>query len=292
MAADSDHARFIEQLGEAHDKRIVGALSSLEDKLAGLISQAPLKQGALFDLEWAVAARRDVLAAIQGEYLAESSRIVDEYTQAAASAEAMLGEYGNFVGVSDDVIRALKVQSFQGFQDIAGRFLNEIATEIYQNTISGRSAAASVKSIRQKINGVYAQSDQLEIQRLVNIAKAGGSAAEEAVKQLHSIYASDRLGNNMRRYSSQMVHDSLMQFDASIVTKTGFDSGADAWKYYGSNINDTRDWCKQHSGKVYTEEEVRELWTQGWAGKAPGDPFIVRGGYNCRHHWRPVFTEE
>ena len=246
----------------------------------------------MFDLEWAVAARRDVLAAIQGEYLAESSRIVDEYTQAAASAEAMLGEYGNFVGVSDDVIRALKVQSFQGFQDIAGRFLNEIATEIYQNTISGRSAAASVKSIRQKINGVYAQSDQLEIQRLVNIANAGGSAAEEAVKQLHSIYASDRLGNNMRRYSSQMVHDSLMQFDASIVTKTGFDSGADAWKYYGSNINDTRDWCKQHSGKVYTEEEVRELWTQGWAGKAPGDPFIVRGGYNCRHHWRPVFTEE
>ena len=274
------------------DLRIVGALSSLEDKLAGLISQAPLKQCALFDLEWAVAARRDVLAAIQGEYLAESSRIVDEYTQAAASAEAMLGEYGNFVGVSDDVIRALKVQSFQGFQDIAGRFLNEIATEIYQNTISGRSAAASVKSIRQKINGVYAQSDQLEIQRLVNIANAGGSAAEEAVKQLHSIYASDRLGNNMRRYSSQMVHDSLMQFDASIVTKTGFDSGADAWKYYGSNINDTRDWCKQHSGKVYTEEEVRELWTQGWAGKAPGDPFIVRGGYNCRHHWRPVFTEE
>ena len=292
MAADSDHARFIEQLGEAHDKRIVGALSLLEDRLAGLISQAPLKQGALFDLEWAIAARRDVLAAIQGEYLAESSRIVDEYTQAAASAGTMLSEYGNFVGVSDDVIRALKVQSFQGFQDIAGRFLNEIATEVYQNTISGRSAAASIKSIRQKINGVYAQSDQLEIQRLVNIANAGGSAADEAVKQLHSIYASDRLGNNMRRYSSQMVHDSLMQFDASVVTKTGFDSGADAWKYYGTPVADTRAWCMRHMNKIYTEEEVRELWTQGWAGKAPGDPFIVRGGYNCRHHWRPVFTEE
>ena len=292
MASDSDHARFIEQLGEAHDRRIVGALSSLEDKLAELIGQAPLKQGALFDLEWAVAARTDISAAIQSEYLTESSRIVNEYTQAATSAGTMLNQYGDFVGVSDDVIRALKSQSFQGFQDIAGTFLNEIATEVYQNTISGRSAVESVKAIRQKINGVYAQSDQVEVQRLVNIANAGGAAAEEAIKQLHSIYAADKLGNNMRRYSSQMVHDSLMQFDASVVTKTGFDSGADAWKYYGSNINDTRDWCRQHAGKVYTEDEIRELWTQNWAGKASGDPFIVRGGYNCRHHWRPVFKEE
>ena len=82
-----------------------------------------------------------------------------------------------------------------------------------------------------------------------------------------------------------------MQFDASVVTNVGKESGADAWKYYGSNINDTRDWCRRHSGKTYTEEEIRELWTQDWVGKAAGDPFIVRGGYNCRHHWRPVFKE-
>ena len=291
MATDKQHARFIEELGDAHERRIVDALTSLEDRLAGLISQAPLKQGALFDLEWAIQARKDISAAIQGEYLTESSRIVDEYTKAAVSAGEMLNQYGDFVGVSDDVIRALKTVSFQGFQDIAGTFLNELATELYQNTIAGRSAADSVKAIRQKINGVYAQSDQVEIQRLVNIANAGGAEAEEAIKKLHSIYAADKLGNNMRRYSSQMVHDSLMQFDASIVTKTGIDSGADAWLYYGSNINDTRDFCREHAGKTYTEDEIRQIWSGNWAGKAPGDPFIVRGGYNCRHHWRPVFTE-
>ena len=249
MAADNDHARFLESLGEAHEKRIVDALTSLENRLALLLASAPTKQGALFDLEWAIAARRDILSAIQSEYLAESSRIVDEYTKAAASAGAMLNEYGDFVGLSDDVIRALKAQSFQGFQNIAGTFLNELATEVYQNTISGRSVVDSVNALRQKINGVYAQSDQLEVQRLVNIANAGGAAAEDAIKQLHSIYAADKLGNNMR------------------------------------------DWCRQHSGKVYTEEQIRELWTQDWSGKAAGDPFIVRGGYNCRHHWRPVFRE-
>ena len=291
MPSDNQHARFLEALGEAHEKRIIEALAALEARLAKLIAQAPLKQGALFDLEWAIAARKDILAAIQTEYLTESSRIVDEYTKAATSAAQMLNEYGDFVGITDDVIRALKTQSFQGFQDIAGTFLNELATELYQNTISGRSIDESILAIRQKINGVYAQSDQVEIQKLVNIANAGGAAAEEAISKLHSIYAADKLGNNMRRYASQMVHDSLMQFDASIVTKTGMDSGADAWLYYGSNINDTREFCRTHSGKTYTEEEIRQIWSGDWAGKSSGDPFIVRGGYNCRHHWRPVFRE-
>lgn len=291
MPSDNQHARFLEALGEAHEKRIVEALAALEARLAKLIAQAPLRQGALFDLEWAIAARKDILAAIQTEYLTESSRIVDEYTKAATSAAQMLNEYGDFVGITDDVIKALKTQSFQGFQDIAGTFLNELATELYQNTISGRSIDESILSIRQKINGVYAQSDQVEIQKLVNIANAGGAAAEEAISKLHSIYAADKLGNNMRRYASQMVHDSLMQFDASIVTKTGMDSGADAWLYYGSNINDTREFCRTHSGKIYTEEEIRQIWSGDWAGKSSGDPFIVRGGYNCRHHWRPVFRE-
>ena len=291
MASDSDHARFIEQLGVAHEKRLVDILQSLENKIAGIISKSPTQNGVLFDLAWAIDARKDIQSAINDTYLSEVNDIIDEYTQAAESAGLMLKEYGDFVGVSKQVIRALKRQSFQGFEDIAGTFLNELATEVYQNTISGRRVEDSIQAIRQKINGVYAQSDQVEVQRLVNIANSGGAAAEEAIKQLHSIYAADKLGNNMRRYSSQMVHDSLMQFDASVVTNVGKESGADAWKYYGSNINDTRDWCRRHAGKTYTEDEIRELWTQDWAGKAAGDPFIVRGGYNCRHHWRPVFKE-
>jgi hypothetical protein len=89
-----------------------------------------------------------------------------------------------------------------------------------------------------------------------------------------------------------MVHDSLMQFDSSIVVNAGKESGAEKWKYYGSVIRDSREWCKQHAGKIYTEEEIREMWAENqWQGKAPGDPFIVRGGYNCRHHFRPVFEE-
>jgi hypothetical protein len=44
--------------------------------------------------------------------------------------------------------------------------------------------------------------------------------------------------------------------------------------------------------RVLTEEQIREIWnTQGWAGKSTGDPFIVRGGYRCRHTWIPTIDE-
>ena len=44
--------------------------------------------------------------------------------------------------------------------------------------------------------------------------------------------------------------------------------------------------------KTFTEEEINSKWQGSWAGKAPGDPFIVRGGYNCRHHWLPIVEDE
>ena len=37
------------------------------------------------------------------------------------------------------------------------------------------------------------------------------------------------------------------------------------------------------------KEEIEEIWSGSWAGKIDGNPFIVRGGYNCRHRFRAVF---
>lgn len=294
MAADLDHARIVDALGNTHEQRMLRILQQLEDRLGAYMVNAPTQDGKLFDLAWSIQARADIERIMRETYLVEADGIVRDYDQVLESLGEMFQEYESFVGVPDEVITNLKRISFQGFQDIAVTFSEELANELYQNTLTGRSIDESIRNIRQKINGVYIQSDQAEVQRLVNIANnAEGEAAEEAVRQLHQIYASDRTGRNMRRYASQMVHDTLMQFDASINVAAGKEIGADQWKYYGSVIQDSRPWCVRHAGKTYTEEQLRELWANNeWQGKAPGDPFIVRGGYNCRHHWRPVFDIE
>jgi len=291
MAFDTDHAKILETLGNTHEKRIIDALAALEERIAALIGKAPLKDGKLFDLEWALAVRRDILQAMTEEYLNTASVNVGEYKKAADSAFKMISKYTDFVGLPPESIKALQNLAFKGFEDIASTFLNDIANEVYQNALTGRTVDKSIMTMRQKINGVYAQSDQVEIERLVNIANAGGADSDEAIKTLHKVYAADKLGNNMRRYASQMVHDALMQFDASINVQSGKETCAEFWKYYGSVVNDTRQFCEKHAGKVYTEDQINEIWAGDWAGKAAGDPFIVRGGYNCRHYWRPYYKE-
>jgi len=293
MPADIDHARIIERLGDAHEERLQTALRRLEERVVAIVSAAPTKAGSLFDLEWAIAARTQIQSVLEQEYLAEVQAIVDGYDEAVASAQSMLGKYGAFTEISPDVIRNLKRLSFQGFEAIGNEYLDTLANEIYQNTITGRPVSESVKTLRHAINGIYIESDSVEANRLVDIARNGSDAQRaEAIEKLHTLYARDRVGNNLRRYATQMVHDSLMQFDSSIVVAAGKEAGVKKWKYYGSVIMDSREWCRDHAGKSYTEDEIREMWANNsWAGKAPGDPFIVRGGYNCRHHFRPVFEE-
>jgi len=293
MAADTDHARIVERLTDTHEQRLLNSLQQLEDRLADYATNAPTTEGQLFDLAWSVQARPDIEQIFRETYLTEVDSIVREYATVLSSIEDMFNEYDTFTGVAPEIISNLQRISFQGFEDIAVTFTDQLANDLYQSTLVGRPRSEAIKNLRQSINGVYIQSDQAEVARLVDIANSGTAGAQEAIRQLHQIYAADRVGNNMRKYATQMVHDSVMQFDASVNVAAGREVGATEWKYYGSVIRDTREWCERHAGKTYTEEEIREMWTNNsWAGKSAGDPFIVRGGYNCRHHWRPVFETE
>lgn len=66
------------------------------------------------------------------------------------------------------------------------------------------------------------------------------------------------------------------------------DAGVKKFTYAGGIAPNTREFCRSQEGKTYTEREIRRIWSsQSWGGKAPGDPFVTRGGYNCRHYWVP-----
>lgn len=294
MAADTDHALIVDNLARNHEARLLRSLEQLENQITTIVSGSPTQKGdQLFDLTYALSSRTAIQNAITGTYLTEADAIIREYDQVVQSLETMFEKYGAFARVPDSVITQLQNVSFQGFEDVAARFTDELANTLYQNTLVGGSRTDSIRSLRQSINGVYIQADEPEIRRLVAVAKAGGPDAEDAVRQLHQIYAADRAGNNMRRYASQMVNDSIRQFDSQIAVSAGNEIGAEKWKYYGSLIEDSRDHCVKYRNKVLTTEQIREIWsTKNWAGKAQGDPFVVRGGYNCRHRWRPYFDED
>jgi hypothetical protein len=289
MQNSDAHAKIVDALSDTHEERVIAILQELEDQVAKLLLSAPLSDGNLFDLGWALSARADIERIMRETFLTEIDLQIREYDKIIASLAEVLGGYTAFNGVPDDVINALKTVSFQGFREVASTFSNDLADELYRNALSGRPIDESIKNMRQKINGVYMASDEVEIERLVAKANAGD---EDAIKKLHSVYAADKTGNNMRKYARQMVVDTVAQFDASINVAAGKESGVEKWLYYGDVIRDTRPFCQKHAGKELTEEYIRDYFANNdWAGKADGDPFIVRGGYNCRHHFMPVYEE-
>ena len=149
-----------------------------------------------------------------------------------------------------------------------------------------------IANLRGKINGVYQSTDNEEAQELVDFINANPDkpeAVKTAAERLQTIYGRDRLGNNFRRYATQIVQDSLMGFDGQFAKYRADELGLNHYKYSGTTVRDSRDFCRRNVNKVYSEEEIRRIWsTQTWNGKAQGDPFVVRGGYNCRHHWQPT----
>ena len=250
MPTDIEHGEELARLAALNQQRLADALVTLEDRIADLMASAPLSDGNLFDLEWAIQARAEIRQAVEEEYLTVVDDIVRNYSTVAVSATEMLATYGAFTKLDPRIINQLQRLTFQGFQDIGNEYLDVLSKEVYQNTLTGRSFAESVRTIKEV---------------------AGGRMAKNATQQ---------------------VHDSLMQFDASINVAIGKESGATSWRYFGRLIATTRPFCREHEGQVFTNEEIEDTWAGSWAGKAFGDPFIVRGGYNCGHRFRPVFKEE
>ena len=250
MAADTDHFDALDTLADTHQKRLAESLVTLENRIADLVATAPLQDGKLFDLEWAVNARNELRQAINEDYLTEVDSIIRDYDQVAVDAATMLGEYGDIVQLDQDVIGQLQQMTFQGFEDLGAEHLDIISKQVYESTLTGATFANSVNAVREVV------------------------------------------GKDMARYASQQVHDSLMQFDRAVNTKIALDSGATRFKYRGSDDEKTRTFCRKHVDKIYTVDEINEIWQGEWAGKSSSNAFATAGGYNCRHRFRPVFDDE
>ena len=247
MAADTDHFEALDRLADRHEQRLASALVTLENRVADLMATAPLSDGQLFDLEWATNARTELRQMINEEYLATVDGIIREYDDVAVNAADMLREYGDIVELDQSVVSQLQQLTFQGFEDIANEYLDVLAKQVYESTLTGTTFAASVAAVKEVV------------------------------------------GKDMARYASQQVHDSLTQFDRTVNTKIALDSGATRFKYTGTLKETSRPHCRKHKDKVYTIDEINEIWQGEWQGKSSSNAFVSADGYNCTHRFRPVF---
>jgi hypothetical protein len=80
-----------------------------------------------------------------------------------------------------------------------------------------------------------------------------------------------------------------MQFHGQFTVAKAKASGLNHFTYTGTLVRDSRPFCQNMLNRTLTEEQIRDMWNnRAWQGKSTGDPFIVRGGYRCRHTWIPT----
>lgn len=281
---------YIDNLISKHEQRLDEALVRLERDIARLASEAPLQDGKLFDLAWAVNARQSIQQAFNRNLLQEFTELYDgDFSELFNLNYDTINAIKPFAKLPPDVLLQLKRQKFTGFEEIANTYIDTLANDMYQYTLVSGDRDEMIARLRGSINGVYQASDQDEIAELVEQAKSDDEqVSEQAIKALHSKYSADKLGNNLRRYANVYVRDAVSELNAELTIASANVAEIDRFKYFGSNIKDTRDFCRKHSGKVYTREEIEQIWQGDWAGKKAGNPYIVRGGWNCRHSFVPI----
>lgn len=296
-------SRILEKLADQHEERLLNVLYNLENDVVKEVTRAT--KGQLVSQRLAIQLQPQIRKAIEDNFLNEADILInEEYNKIAKEVLDNFGElkipkkFKSLTEVDLQTINALKFQTFSGFEDIAERFLKVINDEVYQSAIAGRPFEDMVSNIRSHINGVYKQSNVTEINELVDFVNENKfdvskkAQVDEAIRKLHTQYASDRAGNNLRRYAGQIAHDSVMQFHGQFTVAKAKEAGIDKFTYTGTLVRDSRKFCVNMLNRILTEEQIREIWnTQSWAGKSTGDPFIVRGGYRCRHTWIPTIDE-
>ena len=290
-------AEALTSLEDQQQELLIKTLQRLEADVVAKVSKLPNSKGILFDTRLAIELRPKIQQAIEELYLRPVQTFISDYDKVAGNIVATYGklpipaEFKQITEIDLNVIQQLKRISFAQFQDLGNEFVNTFANEVYQSTLVGRPVVDMIQTIRSKINGIYQQSDSKKAQELVNYVANNPNGAEvgTAVSQLQTIYGRDRLGDNLNRYATQIVQDSLMGFDGQFAKYRADEVGLTSYVYFGSLVRDSRDFCVDHIDQVLTEEEIRDIWAnETWAGKAQGDPFVVRGGYNCRHSFQPI----
>jgi hypothetical protein len=294
-------AKAVDNLEAQHQKLLNDTLRTLEQRVVQAVSKLPVQDGALFNTRLAIEIRPKLQQAIEELYLTKAQAFINDYDKIAGTIVATYGklpipeEFKQITEADLVTIQQLKKIAFSQFENLATEFTNTLAQEVYQSTLVGKPITEMVQTIRDKINGIYQQADTKKQKELVNFIQeqkiAGKTNTEDfktAVDELKQTYGSTVTGANLAVYSSQIVQDALMGFDGQFAKFRADELGLTSYVYYGSIIRDSRDFCVEHANQIFTEEEARALWQNDWQGKSGSDPFLDRGGYNCRHHWQPV----
>ncbi len=237
-----------------NEKSLMRAIRKLENRIIILLEQIYTnKNGKIVGVSTSLAQAKSVLKqtrkAFADIYMKEIDSILGGYTD----IDSIVLDYAGievYQGVTETTLKAQMSLDRSYHESLSEQTQDNLSAIFFDHTINGKSKEDLINSIRGAVTGSV-----------------------------------DTLGRSMAGHSSTIAQDGLMQYYRTANDKALPKRKDDKFKYFGSLIDDSRQWCIDIKGKVHTREEIAGFDNDSWAGKKSGSTMVVCGGYNCRHYW-------
>lgn len=142
---------------------------------------------------------------------------------------------------------------------------------------------------------VYSPEVLTEVKRIAINAVFGDIELTALSKQIKAIIEGDAKNEGkLQKYFKTFAYDVLQRSSRLQLDTIAKQTKLSAAIYAGTVIENTRPFCKERAGKVFTNEEIEEWKDIDFAGKPKEgyDPKTQCGGHNCRHTLRFITKEE
>lgn len=163
------------------------------------------------------------------------------------------------------------------------------ANDLFQQVLSASRLNAVELFSESVLETVYFE--PLRQQLLTSITT--GASFSDTMKALQNITVGDGTADGLlHTYAKTYSRTTYAQADATYTTTISREMGVEWYKYAGSVIESSREFCDTRHNKYYHVLEVESWGTLGnWSGKIKGTNsstiFANRGGWNCRHSLVP-----
>lgn len=282
-----NHSRLIQDLIDRFDEYIENSSKTLENTVADRVLESTTPEQLL-----------ETRAPINADFNELYNTGVKDFMRDfdTIGRDTISWTPGDVTDADIQVVSELKKQSYNRLTELGKQTRENIHTEIMLGALAGAAVQNIAETVRHKVSGLMITTSNLETTRLQNKLKRLKVAASRNAEEIATVTAALRkqfqnvsVGGSLGQRASAEMHDTVMDFDGVFIRHRAKQAGLKRFRYTGTLVSESRDFCIQNVDRVFTEEQAKQLWSSSsWSGKRSGDPFVVRGGHNCRHFWIPV----
>ena len=260
------HSEIIDEVLDGFDDYMDSASKVLENRIAKRILETKTKDE-LLALRVAINDDFEELISLKvRDYMKEFDKIAVDTTN-------MVGD--EITPLDNRVASELKAQAYQSIDENVKTGRENVNSQIIIGAIAGVGIQSIAQNSRHAISGLFIQVDDIETtllqNKLTRLRKATKRKEDDIAKAYTALkkkFAGVNVGSSMNNTVKREMHDKVMDFDAVFIKHRAEQAGLTKFKYTGSLIAESRDFCVRNVGRTFTKAEAQSLWSsQSWKGK-------------------------